>query len=816
MPSFSRLPPAAAVDFASLVQRPRREPARHRPLPAYRTVSAPPEALRFRAGSVVLNVQALAPDLFRLVAHGHREPAPASWAITDLPALPANPPVSVRTSSRRVALATELATFTLSPTTGAWDVVDRHGLPVFSCPAGGLAFGPGGFRLDLTLVDRESIFGLGESTGTMDKRGLIRDFWNIDVLGHAPGMHPTLRSLYVSIPFALSLRDGRAAGLFWDNPGRQSWDLGASQRDRWRLSADTGALDLYLFTGPRPADVLRRFTDLTGRTPLPPRWALGYQQSRYSYETAAELESVARELRRRRLPCDVLYCDIHHLDGHRVFTFGSGYPRPDRTLASLARRGFKVVPIVNPGVKDDPRFDVLRRGRRRDVFVKDPGGRTDALGEAWPGRCRFPDFLRTDVRAWWAEEQQVLHRLGVAGIWNDMNEPANFGRPDKSLDPAAWHRSDHGRVRHAAVHNVYGQQMARASYEGATRPGPGGAPARRPLVVTRSGYAGIQRYAAVWTGDNASTWEHLDESVRQLLNLGSSGVPFVGADVGGFLEHCTPELFVRWLQTAIFTPFLRNHSNLGTARQEPWAFGPDVETIARDHLQLRYQLLPYLYGLFVEASRTGAPVMRPLLWHYPNDPTAVACSDQFLVGEDLLVAPVLRPGAVARSVYLPRGEWFEFRTGACIAGGVHAVVEAPLERIPIFVRGGALLPLGPVRQYVGRREPGILDLHLWPGTGSRLDWYDDDGQTLAHTGGAWQRRTFTGASGPRGGHLDIGAPEGPYRGPTRTWRIVLREVHRAFRVRVGRQPIPSRHIPELDALVFELPALDVPLAVRWS
>jgi alpha-glucosidase len=454
---------------------------------------------------------------------------------------------------------------------------------------------------------------------------------------------------------------------------------------------------------------------------------------------------------------------------------------------------------------------VLRRGRARDAFVKEPGGRRDVVGEVWPGRSRFPDFLGRSVREWWGDEQQALLDLGVAGIWNDMNEPANFARPDKTLPPRAVHRTDFGRRRHAEVHNVYGMQMARASRDGALRHRPN----ERPFVITRAGYAGIQHHALVWTGDNSSCWEHLSDALRQCLNLGLTGVAFVGADVGGFLDSCTPELFVRWLQFAAFTPFLRNHSCLGTRAQEPWAFGPEIEEIARHTLGLRYQLLPYLYGLFERAARDGTPIMRPLLWHYPNDPLAAVCDDQFLLGEHLLVAPILRPGAGARSVYLPRGEWFDFWTGAKAPGGVHLTTLAPLERIPLFVRAGTILPLTPTRLHVGPREPETVVLHVWPDDDGCLDWYDDDGRTLDHTRGAFQRRRIESRRSPRGGSLRIGAAQGDYPGNTRAWRVILRHTHRPVRVRVDGAEIPSEHVPELELAAFDLPARSGAVEARW-
>ncbi len=792
------------------------------PLQNLTAIQSDGPGLSLRSRTSSLDVRALSEDLFhlRMVPFGVR-PEP-SWAVikTEWP----TPPSRVERRAKHTTLRTDAAQIRIDLDSGAWRVTDRHNLEVFCAPAGAAGFAGNEARLTLALAEREAFFGLGETTATFNKRGLIREFWNSDVLGHAPAIHPGLRRLYVSIPFALSFRDGRVAGLFWDNPARQTWDLGQTQRDRWQMSTASGSIDLYLFIGPTISRVLERYTELTGRMPMPPRWALGYHQSRYSYESRRSLESVAREFRRRQLPCDVLYCDIHHMDGHRVFTFGKTFPRPAEMTARLARQGFKVVTIVNPGVKDSPRFDVLRRGRRIDAFVRDPSGKSDFLGEVWPGRSRFPDFLRAQVREWWGTEQAALLKAGVAGIWNDMNEPANFARPDRTLDPAARHRTDHGLRRHHQVHNVYGMQMARASQEGMLRAGrragtasTDGSPARtpRPFVITRAGYAGIQRHAVLWTGDNSACWEHLSDSLQMLLNLGLSGVPFVGSDVAGFLDNPTPELFVRWLQMAVFTPFLRNHSNVETLDQEPWAFGPDIEEIARASLHLRYQLIPYLYGLLNHAARTGAPIMRPMLWHHANDPVAVACSDQFLLGESLLVAPILRQGRVARSVYLPRGEWFDFWTGELFPGGVHVLRPAPLERIPLLIKAGTILPMTQVRPFIGPREPKTVVLHIWPRDEGTLEFYDDDGLTQAFTTGFFQRRTFRSFSDRRGGRLEVGAADGPYDGSTQIWRIVLRCVTRDFAVRVDGKSIRAEYVPELNLLAWDMPAVPHATKAQW-
>jgi len=765
--------------------------------------------------------------------------------------------VGAKRATSRLELTTAAGKFSLNRRTGAWRLHDRSGLEVFRCNAFSVVKGQP--QITLQLADGESIFGLGESTGPLNKRGLIREFWNADVLGQSSCIHPSLRNLYVSIPFALSLREGRAGGLFWDNPARQTWDIGCTEPDEFRLraasradgfqppsvasssterrleAAGTGCDaikpacadgSLYLFLGPTPADVVARFTELTGRIPLPPRWALGYHQSRYSYASRAELERIAREFRRRQIPCDALHLDIHHMDGYRVFTFGKSFPRPREMLARLTKQGFKTVAIVDPGVKDDAKCGVLKRGIAQRAFVKAPGGKRDFIGKVWPGKSRFPDFLNPRVRRWWAEEQAAFQKFGLAGIWNDMNEPALFDTPGKTLPDDCVHRSRNLQVAnpteaqaeacdyetpHASVHNLYGSAMAAASRVGALL----AAPDKRPFILTRSGYAGIQQHAAVWTGDNSSTWEHLAESIPMLLNLSLSGVVFCGADVGGFLDHCTGELLTRWTQLAAFTPFFRNHANIDSRRQEPWAFGPRIESLCRDAIVLRYQMLPHLDCLFAEAHRTGAPIMRPLLWHHPNDPAAVACEDQFLLGESLLVAPILRPGATARSVYLPRGLWFDFWSGGLYEGGQHIVVEAVAEHIPVFVRAGAVISTTAPRQFLTNERDATVNLHVWPHGRSVFTWHEDDGESLGYERGEISTRQIEFTDRGTSRELVLDAAGGAFASRVETWRIVVRSAHREYRAWANGERVESAFDPTLGVLLFEVPNSPEPLRVKW-
>ena len=541
-----------------------------------------------------------------------------------------------------------------------------------------------------------------------------------------------------------------------------------------------------------------------------PHWALGYHQSRYGYETRAQVERIAQTFRRRKIPCDALYLDIHHMDGYRVFTFGKTFPKPAQFMAGLRKQGFKVVTIVDPGVKNDPQFGVLKRGRAINAFVKAPNGVKDYIGKVWPGPSRFPDFLNARVRRWWGQEQSRLSKLGVAGFWNDMNEPANFALPSKTLPEDCRHETDAGLMRHRTAHNLYGMQMARASYEGSLAANPG----TRPFIITRAGYAGVQRHAVVWTGDNSSVWEHLADTVQMLLNLGLSGLPFCGADVGGFLDNTTPELLVRWMQMAAFTPFFRNHSNLGTISQEPWAFGAQVEDICRRFIELRQQLLPCLYGLLAGAHLHGHPIISPLSWHYQNDATAAATGDQFLLGSDLLIAPILRQGATARSVYLPHGDWFDFWTGRRNRGSQHVVAQAPLEIIPIYVRVGAILPMSEVRQFAVEKPVETINLHVWPGASGRLEWYEDDGVSMDYLAGRFLRRSITAKLDHRGGTMDFTASCGGYVSDVKKWRVILRESPNRFRIQVNGRIVPSRFDQTTKNCAFEFANSDLAINVN--
>ncbi len=613
------------------------------------------------------------------------------------------------------------------------------------------------------LDPRDRIYGLGERMGYLDKRGRRYINWNND----NPFMRESSDPLYQSVPMWLRVTppDGAgrgapdggstapggavqpsATGIFIDYPGAAWVDADSFDESIFRMHHTEGAATIYVFPGPSLDDVVSQYTALTGRIPLPPKWALGFHQCRYSYMSAARVEEVAGEFRAREIPCDAIYLDIHYMDGYRVFTWDrDAFPNPPGMLERLRERGIRVVTIVDPGVKADPDYHVYRDGVRDDVFARRSTGEI-YHGAVWPGTAAFPDFTRERTRTFWARGHQALLGAGVSGIWNDMNEPADFtgtdfdrigfGPPlDLMLD------RDGDRRPFTAYHNAYANEMARATREAFAEY----LPEERPFVLTRAGYAGIQRHAAVWNGDVDSSWHHLAQSIPMFLNMGLSGVSFVGSDIGGFHHNATAELYARWMQYAVFTPYMRAHTALGTDDHEPWAFGEQVEEISRESINLRYRLLPYLYSLFREAAETGRPLMRTLASAFPGDARTYGISDQYLFGPSLLVAPVTAPDQRRRPLYLPEGVWYELHSGERFEGPLELFADAPLSRIPVFVRAPAVIPMQQPAAHTGV-DPDEIELHSFagrPGESTMFELYDDDGLSHAAGEGAYRLLRLT-------------------------------------------------------------------------
>jgi alpha-glucosidase len=594
-------------------------------------------------------------------------------------------------------------------------------------------------------VGWETYYGLGEKAGATishDTQQFV--MWNTDTYAYPRGLDP----IYESIGFYIALRNekdaktsqekGVAYGLFLDNTSRTFFDMGKTDPSRVTFGAASGELNYYVFTGGKertPKNVLRDYSDLTGRAPMPPLWALGNQQSRWSYSPESRVREVAKGFRGARIPADVIYLDIDYMDGYRVFTWDkTRFPDPAKLIADLRAEGFQVVLIVDPGVKVDPNYYAYQQGQAGNHFVKNADG-TELHATVWPGVCAFPDFTDAKAREWFGSLYKTFVEQGVAGFWNDMNEPGVFlsdqtPKPDiyhhpmKTFPLDARHAGDGLAGTHARYHNVFGMQMARATREGTARL----LRNARPFVLTRAGYAGIQRYSAIWTGDNVASWDHLRLSIPMLLNLSVSGVSFVGTDVGGFSGNPTPELYTRWLQAAALTPFLRSHSEWGSNPHEPYSFPKEFTDINRASIELRYRLLPYLYTLFRDHAGFGVPVMRPLWFEYPDDQRTYLVEDEYLVGGDLLVAPVVVESTTRRKVYFPKGDnWVDWWTGQTFEGGKETEVNAPLDHLPLYARAGSMIPTQPVIQHTGETQSAPLTLVVTPGKPFTREAWEDAG-----------------------------------------------------------------------------------------
>jgi alpha-glucosidase len=624
------------------------------------------------------------------------------------------------------------------------------------------------FAVSRSMGPHDPVYGLGQKTGQSNRRGRKLVLWNTDIL--APdvlrqqrvfeadvklhGKDPKFDPYYTSIPFFYHARldahgDAKVAGFFIDNGYKASFDF--TQRDRYRYLFCGGQYTEYVFAGPEVPQILEAYTALTGRMQPPPLWSLGHHQCQWKDYDQDEFVAVGREYRERQLPCDSLWLDIGYMDGYRVYTWDKQRFRDVPKMMKTAQQdGFKVITIVDPGVKLDPGYSVFEDGRARGVFCKTEAGKL-YVGQVWPGRTVFPDFSLEKARSFWADLTAKHLAQGIAGIWNDMNEPATG-----EVEPFSMRfERDGANHSHERFHNQYGLLMAMATVEGFRRFDGD----TRPFVLSRAGFAGIQRYAAQWLGDNFSDWEHLAMSLPMATGLSLSGQPFIGADIPGFAGTPNPEMAVRWFQYGTLTPFSRCHAILGEPDQYPWSFGNAVEKLVRASLDLRYKLLPYLYAKFWDAHETGAPIQRPLLYDFQHDATARDTDDQYLLGDALLVAPVLKAGQTARSVYLPAGTWYDWHSGQVHAGETYVTTSAPLERIPLFARGGSVIACHAQKlQSTAEHQAEKLELHWFAPRANgeyRSTLHEDDGKTKAHEKGAFLRTTFTSLR--RGGELCLRA-----------------------------------------------------------
>ncbi|HEX3423978.1 MAG TPA: TIM-barrel domain-containing protein [Sphingomicrobium sp.] len=766
------------------------------------TTASLSDGLQARRGPLLLRVTALTDEIVRVrIGRDGALPEDSSWAV--LPQMRARHAV---VSPLQSGFETGALRVTIDPASLSLTVADRSDKVIIADAGDPVSLDGRAFTLRKSLPAGEHIYGLGDKTGgALDRRGKTFVDWNTDAYGFDSSTDP----IYKSIPFFIGVDgEGSSYGILLDNSWRTSFDFGHTAPNMLTIGGPDGPIDYYIIAGPSIRDVVRRYTDLTGKAPLPPEWALGYQQSRYSYMSGTEVRQIADTLRRDRIPTDVIWLDIDYQDRNRPFTVNSKtFPNLKGLADQLNGEGIKLVTITDLHVADAPNqgYAPYDTGSSGNDFVHNADGSV-YVGKVWPGPSVFPDFTDARVRAWWGTNFKSFVEDGIAGFWNDMNEPSVFNEIGTMPLSVVHHiEGDDFAERnasHAEIHNIYGMENTRATYDGlrALRPD------ERAFVMTRASYAGGQRYAVTWTGDNSATWDHLRLMVHQLINLGLSGFSYGGADVGGFTGGPSPELMTRWFELAAFTPIFRDHSAKDTPRAEPWVDGPAQLAIRRKFVDERYRLLPYLYSLADLNSRTGDPIMRPVFYDYPD--AAQAHCDQsmsFTLGAALLIAPPPKmESPEAYDVCLPRGGWYDYWTGKPVAGP--SLSETPrLDYLPLFVRAGTILPRQSLVQSTSQIPDGPLRLDVYPGKDCRGVIYFDDGHSMRFQGDDYLRQEIRCSSeSQRGTDLTFEPREGSY---VPWWRKIDITVHRGsglVRVSGSSGPIPSRYDRAAGTIEFEI------------
>jgi alpha-glucosidase len=741
--------------------------------------SAP--AYQRTVGGTLTRIDAIAPDIVRIrVSRIGTLPEDASWAV-----LPAMRTARVAVTPAADGFATAAMQVRVDPATGAISIADAAGKPMLT-DAAPPSYDGQRFTLNKRLGEAEHIFGLGDKTGPLDRRGRSFTLWNTDA-----GITETRDPTYKSIPFYLSVGgESGAYGVLLDNTWRSWFDFGHRAAGVTSFGADGGPIDYYVIAGGTPARVVERYADLTGHPPLMPKWALGYQQSRFSYMSADEVRSLVDRFRADRFPLDVMWLDIDYQYFARPFTTDpKTFPDMGRLVRDVGGKGVKIVAITDLHIAKAPGqgYAPYDEGLRQDRFVHAADGSVFE-GWVWPGTSVFPDFTQDAARRWWGTLYKDFVRDGVAGFWNDMNEPALFNVPSSTMPLDAVHRIDGSgfaprTATHAEVHNVFGMQNFRGTYEGLEKLRPN----ERPFVMTRATFAGGQRWAATWTGDNYSSWSQLRLAISMTLNLGLSGFAWTANDVGGFGGGPSPDLLTRWFQVATFMPIFRDHATKGSPPQEPWVHGPEQEAIRRAYVEERYRLFPYFYALAEETHRTGAPMMRPLFYDHPemvNAPCDTGAS--FALGRSLVIAGnAFGESPAPYDACLPKGRWFDYWTDAEATttvrdngpfGKQDVVRLTPrADTLPVFVREGTILPKQPLVQSLSDAPVGPLDLHVWPGPDCTTTLYDDDGKADPDRRRAYRRQAVscTGAMGGNQVTLAFAAAQGAYRPWWRAMRVTI-------------------------------------------
>jgi len=595
----------------------------------------------------------------------------------------------------------------------------------------------GRYVASIELNPSTSLYGTGQVAGPLLRNGFVTETWNYDAFGY--GLDAP--NLYTSQPWVLAVReDGSAFGVLADTTERCEIDL----RNGITFRGVGYQFPIVIIEGESPSEVMKELAELTGKIAMPPRWAIGFHQCRYSYNPDSRVKEIADEFRKRSLPADVIWMDIDYMNEYRVFTFDpEEFPDPTELNDYLDTVGFSNVWMIDPGVKAEEGYFVYDSGTELNVWTSTADGEV-FKGEVWPGVCVFPDYLNKDVRTWWSGLYKDFMAYNIDGVWNDMNEPAVFNVESKTMPEDNIHHADPelgGTGSHARYHNVYGMQMIRATREGVVAANPN----KRPFVLSRANHLGGQRYGATWTGDNSATWEHLDMSIPMTINLGLSGQPFAGPDIGGFAYNGDGELYARWMGFGTLFPFSRSHTAKGNIDKEPWSYTPEVEATSRRALERRYRLMPYIYTLFHESSTSGAPIAMPTFFADPTDLALRSEDDSFLLGDHLLVSAKVSPES-DRVEVLPKPingiHWAKFDFESFDGGRDSKDSDLP----DLFIRPGSIIVTCPVTQYFGdrpdQRDEITLIVHLDANGEATGTLYEDAGDGMEYLDGEYLLSTF--------------------------------------------------------------------------
>jgi alpha-glucosidase len=757
-----------------------------------------PNGIEIRSGAAIMQITALRDDVLRVrVGPSGQLPEDASWAVlpssrtANVSVTPVSNGAGVGFKTAKLHVAIHKDPLGLSVTDNAGHVIaqDLPGRPI--------EYHGTSFRVYMKSPSEEHYFGLGDKPGPLDRRNEAFTDWNTDAFGWQQSTDP----IYKSIPWFITFNKGVCAGIYFDNTWRASFDFNKEYRDGYSFGSEAGPLDFYILYGPEPKSVVESWAWLVGTTPMPPMWGLGYQQSRYSYYPEAEVKRIGDRLRSERIPSDVIWLDIDYQYKNWPFTVDpERFPTFEQMIKDLRAEHLRTVVITDLHIADQPlaKYKPFEQGIAGDHFLKNPDG-TVYEGVVWPGKAVFPDFTRKVSREWWGSLYADFVKQGVAGFWNDMDEPAIFLVPSKTMPDDTQHRIDEPgfatrTANHLEVHNIYGMQNSRGTFEGLLKLEPNA----RPFVMTRASFAGGHRYAVTWTGDNSATWDHLRQTTPQLLNLGLSGFAMAGADVGGFAGSPQPELLTRWLEVAAFHPIDRDHSAVGTLPQEPWENGTAEDvSLRRRYIEERYRLMPYLYTTMEEMSRTGMPIMRPLFLEFPHGeadggPLDLSTGNAFMVGPNLLVAQSPYPDELDDyQVALPPSSWYDYWTGSRIdptsgrKGIDNAAIAQPevhihrtLETLPVFVRAGSIVPEQPLVQSTDEKPVGPLTLRVYPPTAPGADCegslYLDDGVSYDFKKGDYLRLQFACRLSPQGVIVTVAPRKGNFQP---WWKLLAIEVY---------------------------------------